>query len=248
MPVSTRSQISYTPRDSSKEPQSPAILRNPHHGLKEKMKALTLLYEQHKKLASAKTHPNPPILQPEARITALLDSNRKNKEERFQEEIQREELVMRENLASKPVLKKPITYSRVEEKENQEINVSDRIEVYSCPKKPTLPARKLSMGGFGPMSEGMVVKTKKMVVGPVSENRENGSRIMVFVRLRPMSRKEKEAGARSCVKIVDHKEVYLTGFALETDYLRFKRIQGRHFCFDTSFPEPTAQQEVYATT
>ncbi|ONK69719.1 uncharacterized protein A4U43_C05F26010 [Asparagus officinalis] len=250
MPVSTRSQISCAPTDSSKEPQAPAILRNPHHGLKEKMKALTLLYEQHKKLASAKTHPNPnpSILQPETRITALLDSNRKNKEGRLQEEPQREGLLMRENLASKPALKKPITYSRAEEKENQEINVSDRIEVYSCPKKPTLPARKLSMGGLGPMSEGMVVKTKKMVVGPVSENRENGSRIMVFVRLRPMSRKEKEAGARSCVKIVDHKEVYLTGFALETDYLRFKRIQGRHFCFDTSFPEPTAQQEVYTTT
>ena len=104
------------------------------------------------------------------------------------------------------------------------------------------------MGGLGPISEGMVVKTKKMEVGPTLECRENGSRIMVFVRLRPMGKKEKEAGARSCVRIVNWREVYLTGFALETDYLRLKRIQGRHFCFDASFPESTTQQEVYSTT
>lgn len=243
MPVSTRSQISGTPSDSGREPGGRAVPRNPHHGLKEKMKALTLFYDQHQKLMSK--------AQPETRVSAshhpsveLLDSNRKVKDERSREEPQ-------EELITKPVIKKPIVLSRTDDKENQETNVSDHIQVYSCPKKSAIPAlstRKLSMGGVGPTSEGMAVKSKKMEVGPAIEDRESGSRIMVFVRLRPMSKKEKEAGARPCVRIVNQREVYLTGFASETDYLRLKRIQGRHFCFDASFPELAAQQEVYSTT
>lgn len=154
---------------------------------------------------------------------------------------------MRENLISKPLVKKPIVFRRTNDKENQESNVLDHITVHSCPKKSTLPAsskRKLSV----PTSEGVVAKTKKTEAWPVINNRESGSRIMVFVRLRPMSKKEEAASARSCVKIVNRSEVYLTGFASETDYLRLKRIQGRHFCFDASFPESTMQQEVYSTT
>lgn len=247
MPVSTRSQICRTPSDSGQESRAVLQLRNPHHGLKEKMKALTLLYDQHQQLAAAR-----------ARVSAthhpsieLLDSTHKNNEEKPQEENQEEDLVLR------PLCKNPIVFSRIEDKENQEINVAvpDHIAVYSCPKKSTLPAlttRKLSsMGGGGevPMSEGMAVKTmRKIEVGPVPETRENGSRILVFVRLRPMAKKEKDAGARSCIRIINRKEVYLTGLAMETDYLRLKRIQGRHFCFDASFPESTTQQEVYSTT
>jgi kinesin family protein 18/19 len=72
-----------------------------------------------------------------------------------------------------------------------------------------------------------------------------GTRIMVYVRLRPMSKKEKESGSRSCVRVVNKRDVYLTEFALETDYLRLKRLRGRHFAFDAAFPDSTAQQEVY---
>lgn len=72
-----------------------------------------------------------------------------------------------------------------------------------------------------------------------------GTRIMVYVRARPLSKKEKEAGSRSCVRVVNRRDVYLTEFALETDYLRLKRVRGRHFAFDASFPDNTSQQEVY---
>lgn len=74
------------------------------------------------------------------------------------------------------------------------------------------------------------------------------TRIMVYVRARPLSKKEKEAGSRSCVRIVNKRDVYLTEFALETDYLRLKRVRGRHFAFDASFPDSTSQQEVYNTS
>lgn len=75
-----------------------------------------------------------------------------------------------------------------------------------------------------------------------------GSRILVFVRLRPMGKKEREIGARCCVRIVNRRDVYLTEFATENDYLRLKRLRGRHFTFDASFPESTTQLEVYSTT
>ncbi|KAJ7517879.1 hypothetical protein O6H91_21G044200 [Diphasiastrum complanatum] len=82
----------------------------------------------------------------------------------------------------------------------------------------------------------------------LSDDGTQSSRIMVYVRLRPISKKEKEAGSRSCIRIVNKRDVYLTEFALETDYLRLKRLRGRHFAFDAAFPENTSQQEVYDTS
>lgn len=76
----------------------------------------------------------------------------------------------------------------------------------------------------------------------------SGTRILVFVRVRPLAKKEKEAGSRCCVGIVDGRDVYLTEFASERDYLRLKRVGGRHFAFDASFPESATQQQVYSTT
>lgn len=79
--------------------------------------------------------------------------------------------------------------------------------------------------------------------------RDNGgSRILVFVRLRPMGKKEKEAGSKCCVRIVNKRDVFLTEFGHENDYLRLKRLRGRHFAFDAAFPESTTQQEIYSTT
>ncbi|GKC12477.1 kinesin-like protein KIN-8A [Tanacetum coccineum] len=43
------------------------------------------------------------------------------------------------------------------------------------------------------------------------------------------------------------KEVYLTEFANENDYLRLKRLRGQHFTFDASFPDTSSQLDVYST-
>ncbi|CAM6095632.1 unnamed protein product [Calypogeia fissa] len=125
-------------------------------------------------------------------------------------------------------------------------------------------SRRSSIGGATAMkgkggSEPMSVLKNSVVGGmrarQVHEDMErgggdegSGSRIMVYVRLRPMSKKEKESGARSCVKVDNNRDVYLTEMALETDYLRLKRLRGRHFAFDAAFPDNTSQQEVYNTS
>ncbi|KAF8400677.1 hypothetical protein HHK36_013977 [Tetracentron sinense] len=72
--------------------------------------------------------------------------------------------------------------------------------------------------------------------------------ILTFLRLRTMAKKEKEVGSRCCGRIVNRRDVYLTEFATENDYLQLKRLCGRHFTFDASFPDSTTQQEVYSTT
>ncbi|KAF1870263.1 hypothetical protein Lal_00003469 [Lupinus albus] len=82
----------------------------------------------------------------------------------------------------------------------------------------------------------------------VQETEKKGSRIHVFVRVRPMGKKEKEAGSMCCVRIVNGCEVYLTEFGNENDYLRLKRLRGRHFAFDASFPDSASQLDVYSTT
>ncbi|KAL2338278.1 hypothetical protein Fmac_012724 [Flemingia macrophylla] len=212
MPVSTRSQIF----NGENEP-----LRNPHHGLKEKLKTLTLLYEQQKQ-ASLK--------------------------------LQEEKCVMRENSMPIPM---PIPMPNAtltttfvlphppHAKENAIVGAADRILAFSCPRKTAPPppppnanvscsaavARKLSMATEAAPPEGKL-----------------GSRIMVFVRLRPMNRKEKEAGSRCCVRVVNRRDVYLTEFANENDYLRLNRLRGRHFTFDAAFPDSATQQEVYSTS
>ncbi|KAM0945861.1 putative plus-end-directed kinesin ATPase [Dioscorea sansibarensis] len=228
MPVSTRSQITSFGDESNQEKAQTslhgrAVLRNPHHGLKEKMKALTLFYEQHKELMSSRRD--------------LADSIRKAQRQEEVEEEEKDSTVMKENVAFQSPsknAKRSIAFTRIDAKENREIDLTG-------PKKVTV-GRKLSTGA---LSEGRTMRT----IGEAPENCESGgSRILVFVRLRPMAKKEKEAGSRSCIKIVNRKDVYLTEFASETDYLRLKRLRGRHFCFDAAFSDSTTQQEVYATT
>ncbi|KAL9314353.1 hypothetical protein ACSQ67_019805 [Phaseolus vulgaris] len=96
-------------------------------------------------------------------------------------------------------------------------------------------------------------KQKRVAAAPKNPSlglsrEKNGRRILVFVRVRPLAKKEAEAGARCCVRIVDRRDVYLTEFAAEKDYLRLKRLRGRHFTFDASFPDSATQQEVYSST
>ncbi|XP_077220402.1 kinesin-like protein KIN-8A isoform X2 [Tasmannia lanceolata] len=228
MPVSTRAQISSgldevnlnqrvrSRVDHEESHLGPSLMRNPHHGLKEKMKALTLFYEQSLK--------NPSIQTDEQRFTThpsveLLGSKKKEEKEM---------------------------------KENSMGIDQNQIAGFSCPNKETRlnVARKLSMGGVVSQSEGRVRRESKIggELDRIEENCAPGSRIHVFVRLRPTAKKEKEAGSRCCVRIVNRRDVYLTEFATENDYLRLKRVRGRHFAFDASFPDSTTQQEVYSTT
>ncbi|GAU45914.1 hypothetical protein TSUD_280550 [Trifolium subterraneum] len=154
MTVSTRSHTKNNANPNQQQQQQP------HQGLKEKLKALTLLYEQH---------------------------NLKNRS------------------------------FNPEQEENHKENV--KINVVAARKKLSL------------------VETEK-----------NGNRIMVFVRVRPIGKKEKEAGSRCCVKTVNRRDVYLTEFASPEDYLRLKRIRSGHFTFDACFPDSATQQEVYSTS
>jgi kinesin family protein 18/19 len=274
MPVSTRSQITNQGQNEQNSEQRTRTranqedthvlslpLRNPHHGLKEKMKALTLLYEQQKQASAAlksqssrppeehrfTTHPSVELLGCSCKEVDM-ESKRNH--------------VMRENAMPK-LPNSTITRTYVlpqppidDAKENV-VAGSDRIVGFSCPRKATVSttvARKLSMGASVAPPEVKGIGGSKNVqelerLETVSEKPGmGGSRILVFVRLRPMAKKEKEAGSRCCVKIVNRRDVYLTEFANENDYLRLKRLRGRHFTFDASFPDNATQQEVYLTT
>ncbi|KAI3884471.1 hypothetical protein MKX03_034811 [Papaver bracteatum] len=273
MPVSTRSQIFSVQEESNtiqrtrsrsnqvqEDPKTdPSPLRNPHHGLKEKMKALTLLYEQQKR--SSSSFKNPTVLKvKEENKEDQRVSNQETKILGFGKNQDREtksETVMRENLLpNSNVVVLPTSVADEDSKEN--IIGLDKILGFSCPPKGGIltntAARKLSMGGLVPQSEsklGLIVGGIKsgQELKTITENSSTvGSRILVFVRVRPMAKKEKEAGSRNCVRIVNRREVYLTEFASEKDYLRLKRLRGRHFTFDASFPDSTPQQDVYSST
>ncbi|GAB4859415.1 hypothetical protein Ancab_010881 [Ancistrocladus abbreviatus] len=142
-------------------------------------------------------------------------------------------------------------------KENIMAANGDRIFGFTClPRKAavktttTTVARRLSLGnsrrgGGGQETETAVGERKQSS----SSSSSMGNRIMVFVRLRPMIKREKDAGGgRCCVRIVNRRDVYLTELTSDHDYLRLKRLRGRHFTFDASFPESATQQEVYSTT
>lgn len=275
MPVSTRSQVIINqvrdepsqgqrngPRKEQEESQMANQVRNPHHGLKEKMKALTLLYEQQKQASNALK--NAALKHEEPRFSThpsvgLLNSKRKDEKEH--KEPGPITNVMRENIMPSSTVRRNFVVpqpSGVEEaKENVTLGAGgDQIVGLSCPRKANVSrtvARKLSMGGtVVPHSEPRGIKRGiEQELETISEkqgNGENGSRILVFVRLRPMGKKEKESGSRCCVRIVNKRDVFLTEFATENDYLRLKRLRGRHFTFDASFPDSTTQQEVYSTT
>lgn len=275
MPVSTRSQVIINqvqdepsqdqrngPRKEQEESKMANQVRNPHHGLKEKMKALTLLYEQQKQASNALK--NPTLKHEEPRFSThpsvdLLNSKRKDEKEHKEpgpiSNVMRENIMPNSTVTRNFVVPQP---SGVEEaKENVVLGAGgDQIVGLSCPRKVNVSctvARKLSMGGtVMPHSEPRGIKSGiEQELETISEkqgNGENGSRILVFVRLRPMGKKEKEAGSRCCVRIVNKRDVFLTEFATENDYLRLKRLRGRHFTFDASFPDSTTQQEVYCTT
>ncbi|OIW18547.1 hypothetical protein TanjilG_13299 [Lupinus angustifolius] len=175
MPVSTRSQF-----------------RNPHHGLKEKLKELTLLYEQQKQ------------------TSASLRNSHSNPQDNVEQNV--------------------IRVNTIPHLINSTVTTT-----FVLPEPTSEDAKENFAVGYGGM-----VELENVVGGE--------SRILVFVRVRPVSKKEKEIGSRCCVKITNRRDVYLSEFANENDYLRLNRIRGRHFTFDASFTDSATQQEVYLTT
>eukprot|EP00250_Pteridium_aquilinum_P020031 c24676_g1_i1 orf=314-1216(+) len=112
----------------------------------------------------------------------------------------------------------------------------------SCrkPYKPRNSIDNADVSGYRP--------SRKLVLEAMQEDEREGQaeRIKVFVRLRPMSSKEKDTGARCCVREANRKEIYLTEMASESDYLRLKRLKGRYFVFDGAFPGDSSQDEIYS--
>ncbi|CAI9266883.1 unnamed protein product [Lactuca saligna] len=297
MPVSTRSHMNVIQDRNEEENtylQNHQQLRNPHHGLKEKMKALTQLYEQQKQSSIAFRNPSPKpdanLFSTHPSVDLLAGAGSCRKESEIQKKSRTGEThVMRENsmpisstFTKTYVLPQPPSSMDEDAKENIAVAVGgggggggggngEKIVGFTCPPRrgtmSTTVARKLSMGtshvaqdpkgkvssscattgavGNGGGGEGAAVTESEGVTVKLANI---GSRILVFVRVRPLSKKEKEAGSRSCVRIVNQKEVYLTEFANENDYLRLKRLRGRHFTFDASFPDSSSQHEVYSTS
>ncbi|CAA0218532.1 unnamed protein product [Arabidopsis thaliana] len=223
MPVSTRSKVMKQERNEQENTNLNLPLRNPHQGLKEKMRALTLLYEQQKRASFSLRNPNhnqSPKPEDQRFKTQLLDSSKKG--DRFHR-----------------LDGKDSTFVEEDTKENNVFEADRIFGVSSVPVKPSGVIRKLSMGnGARNVSEAEKLESLNASV----------SRILVFARLRPMGKKERENGSRCCVKVLNKRDVYLTEFTNENDYLRLKRLRVRHFTFDSSFPETTTQQEVYSTT
>lgn len=256
MPVSTRSKIMNDVQieaslGQEEKQQLNLPPRNLHHGLKEKMKALTLLYEQQKLASAALKKPSPKgedLRFATHPSVELADSCKKEEKGLKLENVMRENAMPNSTVTRTYVLPQP---SRTDAKENVAVG-TDRIVGFSCSRKASLStnvARKLSLGN--PVKENVGGKKLQEMeeVGGFSEKESLGeSRILVFVRVRPMAKKEKEAGSRCCIKIVNRRDLYLTEFANENDYLRLKRLRGRHFTFDASFPDTTNQQEVYSKT
>lgn len=304
MPVATRSQIlnkedefggstttaTATVTKETENSKMAQTLRNPHHGLKEKLKSLTLLYEQQKSASIGYKNVDfkpqdqnfPPI--------PALDRNGSVKIEEIESRrhnfppippLNRNDLSKKEDRATiPPPLPPPTATERStlmkenampnstvtktfvlpqspnppldDAKENNVAANGDRIVGFTCPRKAPVSstvARKLSLG-----SQIEARGNRKLSLGqemdPLFQKQSScrNSRILVFVRLRPMMKKEKEAGCRSCIRVVNRRDVYLTEFASDNDYLRLKRLRGRHFTFDASFPESASQLDVYSTT
>ncbi|XP_071733196.1 kinesin-like protein KIN-8A [Rutidosis leptorrhynchoides] len=266
MPVSTRSQVNVVQdQNEMRDDQQHTILgnhhhqvRNPHHGLKEKMKALTQMYEQQKQSSIAMRNPSPKPDKNRFSTHPSVDllnggGSCKQKSEIEKKSRVAKDHVMKEN--SMPVLLRPPVAAAADDDGKENIAAvaggnGEKIVGFNCPPRNGPVARKLYMGkpNVGPDTGEGVVKNVVESEGVTMKMGNVGSRILVFVRLRPLSKKEKEAGSRSCVRIVNQKDVYLTEFANENDYLRLKRLRGRHFTFDASFPDSSSQLEVYSTS
>ncbi|XP_031104591.1 kinesin-like protein KIN-8A isoform X2 [Ipomoea triloba] len=218
MPVSTRSRTVTSSRHHQNDPTTGPklenqeesqmcckMMRNPHHGLKEKMKELTLLYEQQKQ------------------------ASMKNRILRVEEPPSLDIVGSSNSVPNSTVTR---TYVPPQENVGVEAGGGERIVGFSWP-------RRANRGGA--TSENVQESESN---GGEASSSSSSCRILVFVRLRPLAKKEMDG----CVRIANGKDVYLTEPATENDYLGLKRLRDRHFTFDASFPDSASQQQVYSTT
>ncbi|XP_057824861.2 kinesin-like protein KIN-8A isoform X2 [Cryptomeria japonica] len=257
MPVATRSHSVTSPgalrrrlKEDEHDQGHNSAMRNPHYKLKEKMRYMAESNESSANNNSTTKPLNQPLKTSHASIDLLSPQvtsvasaeKRKSKISQNPEKTDALQVLGQCNF--------------IKEQRGRESNL-ERL-VLSCPKPlpssgSTAVARRLTMIGVGHKESkclgGLVGgQLETISEGGVAKGGEQGARIMVYVRLRPMSRKEKEAGCTSCVRVVNKRDVYITEYGMETDYLRLKRVKGRHFAFDVAFPDVTGQEEVYRTT
>ncbi|XP_038687170.1 kinesin-like protein KIN-8A isoform X2 [Tripterygium wilfordii] len=265
MPVSTRSQAINPLQNGPSEDHGSLHLRNPHHGLKEKMKALSSLYEQQKKASLGLKNPSPKpedkrfLTHPSVDLLSSCKREEKDLKESKSYAMKENNMPTNPSMANSTVTRTfVLPQPPIDDAKENMVVGSDRILGFpsSTRRAGVTVARKLVMGGLGTQTEprginqngSKIVQDTERLEAVMNKNGTRESRILVFVRLRPMAKKEKDAGSRCCVRIVNRKDVYLTEFANENDYLRLKRLRGRHFTFDASFPDSTPQHEVYSVT
>lgn len=235
-----------------------SFMKIPHHNLKEKMKSLAQVHEnnamkQQLNLPLKTSHPSVDLFNPALAPLGCLEKRKsrvsivKTPEESERKRQDNADTVV--DNAKKAC--NPIQGNWTREQRDRDSKL-ERFS-YSCqnPARATTGvARRLTMIGVGQKETKSIrgVGQLDTISEAGGRNGELGARIMVYVRLRPMAKKEKETGSTSCVRIVNKKDVYITEYGLETDYLRLKRVRGRHFTFDVAFPDTTSQQEVYNCT
>lgn len=270
MPVTTRSHSVTSPKamrapvkgksngdDQEFKPEY-SFMKVPHHNLKEKMKSIAQVHEnnaikQQLNPPLKTSHPSVDLFNP-ALAPMVCSDKRKSRVPilKTPEESDRRRQDSTDTVADNAKkASNPIQSNWTREQRDRDSKL-ERFS-YSCqnPSRATTGvARRLTMIGVGQKETKSIRAAGHL--DTISEvggrNGELGARIMVYVRLRPMAKKEKEAGSTNCVRIVNKRDVYITEYGLETDYLRLKRVRGRHFTFDVAFPDTTSQQEVYNCT
>lgn len=248
--------------------------RNPHHNLKEKLKILTQIHSQIESSGHQQTHGQQvsKSTRPARRVTydhpgLKFATNEENMPRGTKKKAEHQTHIV----VSKPP-RVSGTCNLVKETETKAIVLGDEYtscsnlgssrlsfnlaEGFAFPnpsagieERPSTVPRSFSIvdGQREVKTVPMKVKQEMDLSAPVFEDGQV-ERIMVYVRVRPLSKKEIEAGARSCVRVVNNTDLYLTEFASETDYLRLKRLRGRHYAFDAVFPDAAEQEDVYMTS
>lgn len=85
----------------------------------------------------------------------------------------------------------------------------------------------------------------------VRQQKKGAQNITVAVRVRPLTKVERDRHAYPTTKVLDHEHVLVSDPDDKMgglDYLRLDKTKTKHYCFDHSFGPEAAQAEVYAQT